>query len=277
MPPNEGADAVAAAARVFRYDVGATGPDRTREIAVEAPIELSFGGAPFVVMMATPRDLEDFAAGFSLTEGIVEGIDEIRAVEVEVGEAAARVNVTLSGERMSAHLARKRALVGRTGCGVCGIEDLEHLPKARRRLAPAQAVAPAAVGAAVASLDALQPLNQRTRAVHAAAWCESDGAISFVREDVGRHNALDKLIGALLRDRVNPKDGFLLISSRCSFEMVAKAAAFGAGTLVSMSAPTSLALQRAEVSGVAVIAVARADQALCFRAAGRDARAGEAA
>jgi len=277
MPPNEGADAVAAAARVFRYDVGATGPDRTREIAVEAPIELSFGGAPFVVMMATPRDLEDFAAGFSLTEGIVEGIDEIRAVEVEVGEAAARVNVTLSGERMSAHLARKRALIGRTGCGVCGIEDLEHLPKARRRLAPAQAVAPAAVGAAVASLDALQPLNQRTRAVHAAAWCKSDGAISFVREDVGRHNALDKLIGALLRDRVNPKDGFLLISSRCSFEMVAKAAAFGAGTLVSMSAPTSLALQRAEESGVAVIAVARADQALCFRAAGRDARAGEAA
>ena len=277
MPPNEGADAVAAAARVFRYDLGASGPDRTREIAVETPIEISFGGAPFVVMMATPRDLEDFAAGFALTDGIVERLDEIRTIEVEVGVAAARVNVTLSGERMSAHLARKRALVGRTGCGVCGIEDLDHLPKSRPRLNAAQAVAPAAIGAAVVSLDALQPLNQRTRAVHAAAWCGSDGAISYVREDVGRHNALDKLIGALLRDRIRPDDGFVLITSRCSFEMVAKAATFGAGTLVSMSAPTSLALQRAEEWGVAVIAVARADQALCFRAAGRDARAGEAA
>ena len=130
---------------------------------------------------------------------------------------------------MSAHLARKRALVGRTGCGVCGIEDLGHLPKARRRLAPARAVAPAAVGAAVSALDALQPLNQRTRAVHAAAWCERDGAISVVREDVGRHNALDKLIGALLRERADPDDGFFVITSRCSFEMVAKAATFGAG------------------------------------------------
>jgi FdhD protein len=277
MPPNEGADAVAAMARVYRYDVGALGPERTREIAVETPIELSFGGAPFVVMMATPRDLEDFAAGFALTEGIVERIEEIRAIEVEVDEAAARVNVTLSGERMSAHLARKRALVGRTGCGVCGIEDLEHLPKARRRSSPARAVAPAAIGAAVAALDSVQPLNQRTRAVHAAAWCALDGAITLAREDVGRHNALDKLIGALLRERIDPDDGFMLITSRCSFEMVAKAATFGAGTLVSVSAPTSLALKRARECGVALIAVARGDQALCFSGAIEDARSGAAA
>lgn len=277
MPRNDGADAVETMARVFRYDVGAPGPDGAREIAVETPIEISFGGSPFAVMMATPRDLEDFAAGFSLTEGVVERIEEIRAIDVEVGEAAARINITLAGERMSAHLARKRALVGRTGCGICGIEDLEHLPKARRRLEPAKAIAPAAVGAAVARLDALQPLNQRTRAVHAAAWCALDGAIGFVREDVGRHNALDKLIGALLRERIDPDRGFLLITSRCSFEMVAKVATYGAGTLVSMSAPTSLALKRAEESGVAIIAVARADQALCFPPAGREAQEGEAA
>jgi FdhD protein len=277
MPPNEGADAIAATARVYRYDVGASGPERIWEIAVEMPIELSFGGAPFVVMMATPKYLEDFAAGFALTEGIVERIEEIREIEVRVDEEAASVNVTLSGERMSAHLARKRALVGRTGCGVCGIEDLEHLPKARRRLAPAPAIAPSAIGAAIAALDSVQPLNHRTRAVHAAAWCALDGAIRLAREDVGRHNALDKLIGALLREGADPDDGFLLITSRCSFEMVAKAATFGAGTLVSLSAPTSLALNRAQDCGVAIIAVARTDQALCFAGAIEAARSGEAA
>ena len=277
MSPNEGADAIATAARVYRYDVGASGPGQTREIAVETPVELSFGGAPFVVMMATPRDLEDFAAGFALTEGIVGAIDEIRAIEVEVGATAARVNVTVSGERMSAHLARKRALIGRTGCGLCGIEDLEHLPKARQRVKPARKIAPPAIGAAIANLDTLQPLNQRTRAVHAAAWCALDGAIKLVREDVGRHNALDKLVGALLREGVDPDDGFLAITSRCSFEMVAKSATFGAGTLVSLSAPTSLALRYAQECGVALIVVARADRALCFPAVSEAARSGAAA
>ena len=277
MPPNEGADALAATARAYRYDVGASGSERIREVAVEMPIELAFGGAPFVVMMATPKDLEDFAAGFALTEGIVERIEEIRAIEVLVAEEAASVNIKLSGERMSAHLARKRALVGRTGCGVCGIEDLQHLPKPRRRLTPARTIAPSAIGAAIALLDSVQPLNQRTRAVHAAAWCGLGGAIKLVREDVGRHNALDKLIGALLREGADPDDGFLLITSRCSFEMVAKAATFGAGTLVSLSAPTSLALKRAEESGVAIIAVARTDQALFFAGAIEAARSGEAA
>jgi len=254
-----------------------TGPVFTREIAVETPIEIAFGGAPFAVMMATPRDIEDFAVGFALTEGVVETIDDIRGIEAVVGETSGRVNVTLSGERMGAHLARKRALSGRTGCGICGIEDLAHLPKARPRSGTARPIAPQAVGAAVAALNSEQPLNARTRAVHAAAWCGRDGAIRAAREDVGRHNALDKLIGALLREKADPDDGFILISSRCSFEMVAKTAAFGAGTLVSVSAPTSLALRRAEECGLALIAIARADHALGFSGVALDSEKGAAA
>jgi FdhD protein len=263
MPPNEGPETITAEPKVYRYDVGAVGPMLTREIAVEAAVEIAFGGAPFAVMMATPSQLEDFAIGFALTEGIVRGIDEIRDVEASFDGGSARVNVTLTGDRLRAHLARKRAMTGRTGCGVCGIEDIEHLPKAAK-VAASPIIAPAAIGAAVAALDAAQPLNARTRAAHAAAWCGRDGAIREVREDVGRHNALDKLIGALLRARADPADGFVLITSRCSFEMVAKTAAFGAGALVSVSAPTSLALARAAEAGVALIAIARADQALSF-------------
>jgi FdhD protein len=277
MPPNEGAESIGVAARAYSYDAGAIGPAFVREIAVETPVEIAFGGAPFAVMMATPTHLEDFAVGFALTEGIVEQIDEIRAVDAIVDATSARVNVALSGERMSAHLARKRAMAGRTGCGLCGIEDIEHLPKARGRVTASRPVSPRAIGAALKALDLAQPLNARTRAVHAAAWCDRDGVIQKVREDVGRHNALDKLIGALLRAGADPDDGFMLITSRCSFEMVAKTAAFGAGALVSLSAPTSLALTRAEECGVALIVIARADQALCFPGGGVDANHGAAA
>jgi len=277
MPPSEAAASVPATTRVYRYDAGSVGPLSTREIAVETPIEIAFGGAPFAVMMATPRDIEDFAVGFALTEEIIEAVEDIRAIEATVDAASGRVNVTLSGERMGAHLARRRAISGRTGCGLCGIEDLEHLPTARRRLPPTRPISPQAIGAAVAALDAVQPLNVRTRAVHAAAWCGRDGAIQVVREDVGRHNALDKLIGALLREKADPDEGFVLISSRCSFEMVAKAAAFGAATLVSVSAPTSLALQRADECGLTLIAIARADSALGFSGAEVDASQGAAA
>jgi FdhD protein len=277
MPQSEAAASVPATTRVYRYDAGLIGPASTREIAVETPIEIAFGGAPFAVMMATPCDIEDFAVGFALTEEVIESIDDIRAIESTVDTASGRVNVTLSGERMGAHLARRRAVSGRTGCGLCGIEDLEHLPRARRRLPPTRPISPQAIGAAVAALDSLQPLNARTRAVHAAAWCGRDGAIQVVREDVGRHNALDKLIGALLREKADPDEGFVLISSRCSFEMVAKAAAFGAATLVSVSAPTSLALQRADECGLTLLAIARADSALGFSGAAQDTRQGAAA
>jgi FdhD protein len=251
-------------ARLFSYGVGPTGEASPREVAVEAAIEICYGGQPFAVMMATPADLEDFAYGFSLTEGIVERREEIRGVEVTWGEDSARVDIALAGEALHAALARRRALPGRTGCGVCGVEDLAHLPRTRQ--VPARAkIAPRAVGAAVAALDAHQPLNAATRAAHGAAWAHAaTGDILLLREDVGRHNALDKCIGALLLREKDVNDGFLLITSRCSHEMVVKASKLGASDLVSVSAPTTLALRRAEEAGMRLITVARADHALIF-------------
>ena len=169
----------------------------------------------------------------------------------------------MSGERLGGHLAKRRALVGRTSCGLCGVEDFSQLPRPGR-VAPAPAVSPGAVKDALGAFTRRQRLNALTHSVHGAAWCGADGAVLALREDVGRHNALDKLIGALMRAGTAPLGGFLLISSRCSLEMVAKAARFGASTLVSVSAPTTLALDVAERLGVTVIAVARDDHALAF-------------
>jgi FdhD protein len=277
MRPSEDPGSIEVPVRAFSYDSGASGPELTRAIAVEAPVQIVIGGAPFAVMMATPRDLEDFACGFALTEQIADSLDDIRSVEVESVEEGWKLKIALSGARLQAHLARGRAMSGRTGCGLCGIEDFSQMPSPRPPLQPQAAVAPDAIRAALSELEALQPLNQATRAVHAAAWCGRDGTIVVSREDVGRHNALDKTIGALARGAIAPDSGFFVITSRCSFEMVAKAAIFGAGTLVSVSAPTSLALDRAQRFGVRLIAVARSDQALCFDGGKNDASGGLAA
>ncbi len=277
MRPNEGAASIDVAARAYSYDVGVGGPEFVRPVAVEAPVQIVIGGSPFAVMMATPRDLEDFAYGFALTEQIAGRAQEIRGVEVECVEDGWRINIALTGERLQAHLARGRAMSGRTGCGLCGIEDFSQMPSPRLPAHSQAPIEPSAIGAALAALETRQPLNQLTRAVHGAAWCERDGRIVVVREDVGRHNALDKAIGALTRAGAAPDSGFFLITSRCSFEMVAKAATFGAGTLVSLSAPTSLALERAQRFGVSVIAVARPDGALWFESGRNDVSGGLAA
>ncbi|MDP4023477.1 formate dehydrogenase accessory sulfurtransferase FdhD [Methylobacterium sp. NEAU 140] len=236
----------------------------TRALAVEAPVNLVYGSVPHAVMMATPGDLEDFAYGFSLTEGIVETADEIRAVRVEAAPEGLRLLVDLAPGRLREHLARKRAISGRTGCGICGIEDLADLPRAALREAPATRVPVGAIARALADLDAAQALGAETRAVHAAAWARRDGTLAAVREDVGRHNALDKLIGALMRAGADPADGFLIITSRCSFEMVEKAARLGAAMVVAISAPTSLALERARAHGLTLCAIARADTLTVF-------------
>ncbi len=238
--------------------------DLLRSVPVEHPVNIIYGNVPYAVMMATPADLEDFAIGFSLTEGIIEKADEIRRVTVEDGDKGALVTVELTPGRFRQHLARGRNLAGRTGCGVCGVEKLDDLPEAGRVSGIAASISRNAISAAVRALDEHQPLNDITHAVHGAAWCAADGAILQVREDVGRHNALDKLIGALLRGGVDPAEGFLLITSRCSFEMVEKTARFGARLLVAVSAPTSLALERARALGVGVVAIARRDGALDF-------------
>jgi len=277
MPPNDGAASIDVEAHIFSYDAGVVGSSLARAIAVEAPVEFVIGGSPFAVMMATPVDLEDFAYGFVLCEGVAERLEDVRGVEVEETDEGWRIAVALTGEKLQAHLARKRAIGGRTGCGLCGVEDFSQMPSPRRRIPQPQPIEPAAIGAALAELERRQPLNAATRAVHAAAWCARDGRIELVREDVGRHNALDKAIGALHRDGVGAESGFFVITSRCSFEMVVKAAIFGAGTLVSVSAPTSLALERARRFGVSVIAVARGDHALFFEGGPDEASGGLAA
>ena len=264
MPPSELPVAIREPVQAFDYQRGAAGPMDERAIAVEAPIEIAFGGASYAVMMATPDDLEDFVTGFAITEGIVERIEDIRALETKRAGGGLRVDVALTGERLSQHFARSRAMAGRTGCGLCGIEDLAHLPKPRGPVPASAPIAPRAIRAALEGLERAQPLNAETRAVHGAAWSDREGRVLFVREDVGRHNALDKLIGALVRGGADPTSGFIVLTSRCSFEMVAKAAAFGAGTLVSVSAPTSLALERAREAGVTISAIARADRATIF-------------
>jgi FdhD protein len=241
-----------------------------RDVPVEVPIAIVYNSLPYAVMMAAPADLEDFAYGFSLTEGVIAAMADIRAIEHRTEDDAIRLDIALSGERFSHHLARKRAMSGRTGCGVCGITDLANLPRSPIRPSAALTIAPDAISSALAALEHAQPLNARTRAMHAAAFADHAGAIVLVREDVGRHNALDKLIGAMLREGLDSTDGFALITSRCSFEMVEKAAAARIGVLVAISAPTSLAIERAQAHGIALIAVARSDYGLAFT--GSDAR-----
>lgn len=240
-----------------------------RAIPVEVAVEIVYGGVPFAVMMMSPEDLEDFAHGFSLTEGIIEGAGDLRGVRHEVEARGHRLLIDLAPGRMHAHLARRRSLSGRTGCGVCGIEDLDALPRAREPEGAAPTLSAAAVARALAALEGAQPLNVLTRAVHAAAYADRDGRLVAVREDVGRHNALDKLVGAVLRAGVRPEDGFVLVTSRCSFEMVEKSAALGARALVAISGPTSLALERARRLDLTLVAVARRDSMTVFHGAER--------
>ena len=237
-----------------------------RAVAVEMPVSFIFGDTPYAVMMASPGDAEDFAYGFSLTEGVVQGASDIRAVTSHPAGLGLELHIELAPGRFRDHLARRRAMAGRTSCGLCGIESIGQLPQAAA-LAPAAPIAPQAIFAALAHLEKNQPLNALTRAVHAAAFCTRDGAVRLAREDVGRHNALDKLIGACLRQNIDPRDGFIVVTSRASFEMVEKAAFFGAATLVAISAPTSLAIDRAQALGLTLAAIARPDSLQVFSGA----------
>ena len=267
-PPSSAEPAIGVGATTFSLSGGhATAGER--RVAVEAAVNLCYGTMPYAVMMATPDDLEDFAAGFSLTEGIVEGPDDIRGIKAEAQPDGIRLMVDLVPARFHTLLARRRAMRGRTSCGVCGIEDFDALPRARRRSAGAPAIRLDALRQALAGLSARQVLHQATGAMHAAAWAGLDGAIGCAREDVGRHNALDKLIGALMARRVDPASGFVLVTSRCSYEMVEKAASFGAATVVAVSAPTSLGVERARHHGMTLIGIARHDTVTAFSGAER--------
>lgn len=249
--------------RPLRFAIGLL-PETAAEVAVEAPVNIVYGSLPYAVMMASPADLEDFVAGFSLTEGIIRDADEIRDIVVTPRAEGIEAAVELAPGRFREHLARRRNLSGRTSCGLCGVETFDEVPMAARRIGAEPPVSLGAIHAALEALTRHQPLNRLTRSVHAAAWCDRDGAILAAREDVGRHNALDKLIGARLRAGHDASGGFVLVTSRASFEMVEKTAIFGAGTLVTISAPTSLAIERARKLGLTLVSVARDDAAILF-------------
>ncbi|MDE2005256.1 MAG: formate dehydrogenase accessory sulfurtransferase FdhD [Rhodospirillales bacterium] len=230
-----------------------------RDVAEETPVAFSYNRATLAVMLATPADLADFALGFSLTEGIVAAADEIEETAIVPVEAGIELRLWLAPERAAAAETRRRHLAGPGGCGLCGIESLEAAARPPPRIAAEPRYAPEEIAAAVAALAPAQTLNAATRATHAAGfWTREDGLVA-IREDVGRHNALDKLAGALARAGRAVDRGIVLLSSRLSVELVQKAAMIGAPVLAAVSAPTALAVRIAEQAGITLIGIARPD------------------
>jgi FdhD protein len=232
----------------------------SRLVAEESAIALTYNGSTHAVMMGTPADLEDFGVGFSLTEAIIDRASEIGSIELISNELGMEVRMWLDSDRAATLAARRRAIIGPVGCGLCGIESLEQARRAPSRVeSPGIAFQARDLLNAMQALSPLQTLNQHTRSVHAAALWRPRTGIVLVREDVGRHNALDKLAGAIVRDGSSARDGAVLLTSRVSVEMVQKAAMIGVPVVVAVSAPTALAIQTANEAGITLLAVARDD------------------
>jgi FdhD protein len=229
-----------------------------RTLAEEVPVAFSYDGATHAVLMATPDDLEDFALGFSYTEGIIAAAAEIAELTVVSVADGIVLRMWLTGERSDAFAARRRRFVGPAGCGMCGLESLAEANRAIPTVSYDLQVSRQDIAEAVAALPARQQLNMQTRAVHAAAFWRPDQRL-VLREDVGRHNALDKLAGALLRTGWSAADGVIVLSSRISIELVQKAAMIGAAIIVGVSAPTALAVRIAEMAGITLVGIARDD------------------
>lgn len=230
-----------------------------RAIAEEAAVAFTYNGTSYAVMMATPQDLEDFAVGFSVTEGIVSSPDEIETLELVELEAGVELRMRLAERRAVAFAARRRYLAGPTGCGLCGIESLEEAVRPLPVVANEVQFSPRDIMRATGAIESLQHINRETRSVHGAAFCHPGEDSVVLLEDVGRHNALDKLCGAMLRADIAPQSGFAVVTSRLSIEMIQKAATVGIPMLVAVSAPTALAVRAAESCGMTLVAVARAD------------------
>jgi FdhD protein len=231
----------------------------SRAVAEEVGVALTYCGSTYAVMMATPADLEDFAVGFSITEGIVGRAEEIDSMELVESNLGIEIRMWLGANRSQKLVARRRAIAGPVGCGLCGIESLEQARAPARQVRSQVRFHARDLLNAMTGLAPLQHLNTKTRAVHAAAFWHASSGISVVREDVGRHNALDKLAGALTRHSVLSGSGAILLTSRVSVEMVQKTAMIGAPVLVAVSAPTTLAIETAEQAGITLVAIARED------------------
>lgn len=233
-----------------------------RPLAVEAPISIEYNGIAYAVMMASPADLEDFAIGFSLSEGVIVQAEDIRSIEAMRTEHGWLLRIDLPADRMEPVIERARMRVSEGSCGLCGLENLEQMLRPLLPITALPKADAAAIFRALGNLPQLQPLTQETGAAHAAAFCAHDGTILSVREDIGRHNAFDKLLGALARTRQDTADGFVLLTARCSYELVEKAIIAGCPLLVTISAPSTLAVDRAFAHGLTLVALARSDSAL---------------
>jgi FdhD protein len=230
-----------------------------RAIPEETAIAFTFNTASYAVMMATPQDLEDFAIGFSLTEGVISSIDAIDTIDIVEEEVGIELRIWLKAPEAAEFLGRRRKMAGPTGCGLCGIESLVEAMRPPPQVGEGRVFAPSQIMTAVESLFPLQVLNRETLAVHAAGFWTPERSVVAVREDVGRHNALDKLAGALARGGAVARDGLVVLTSRVSIEMVQKSAMIGAAVVVAVSAPTALAVRMAAACGMTLVAIARKD------------------
>ena len=244
----------------FRTHYGAEAEaPATRTLATEVPIAVEINGLGYAVMMATPQDFEDFGIGFALSERLIDRAEDVLDCDVHETPQGMILRLSLAahlGERIEARI---RHRVGESSCGLCGIENLEQALRPLPQVTAQCTATPAAIFAAQDSLPAFQRLNRLTGAVHGAALCGADGTILLVREDVGRHNAFDKLIGAMARSRMGWDGGFALLSARASFELVEKAVLAQCPLLAVISAPTSLAVERAAQAGLRLVVLARSD------------------
>jgi FdhD protein len=249
--------------RVERWIDGKTEQVLDR-VAEEEPVALTYQRTPHVVMLTTPADLEDLGVGFTLSEAVVHSPDEIKSVEVLNEAGRLEVRIGIAGERFAELLHRQRNLTGRTGCGLCGAETIEQAIRHPAPVGRGASITLPELHQALTELHSRQPLNAQTGSVHAAAWALPGKGIQLVREDVGRHNALDKVIGALTRAGVDCTAGYLVITSRASYEMVQKAATVGISLLAAVSAPTALAIRLAAEVRLTLVGFARAHRHVVY-------------
>jgi formate dehydrogenase accessory protein FdhD len=236
-------------------DDGATSDETP--VAEEVPVAFVYGTRAHVVMMCTPADFEDLAMGFTLSEEIVSSAREVAGIVVSRHSRGVELAIEIPPPATQKLSERTRAMAGRTGCGLCGVEAIDDAVRTPHVVASSLVVDPEAIWRAGAALDEHQPLNRATHAVHAAAWATLEGELRVVREDVGRHNALDKVLGALAREGIDAGTGFLLVTSRASFELVQKAAVMGVALLAAVSRPTGLAVRIADAAGITLVALLR--------------------
>jgi FdhD protein len=240
-----------------------------RAIPEETALALTYNGGTYAVMMGTPQDLKDFAVGFSLGEGIIQSPDDIDSLDIVDLDDGIELRMWLAQSKADRLSERRRHIAGPTGCGLCGIDSIAEAVRPAAIVAQGRSFSPREIMTAMQGMPALQPINIETRAVHAAAFWTSARGIAALREDVGRHNALDKLAGAVAQQKLVASEGMVLLTSRVSVEMVQKAAAMGAPLMVAVSAPTALAVRMADAAGITLVAIARADGFEIFTHPGR--------